>query len=134
MITSPRGSVTPDGLLSLAAAKAMSHSNAPVKREKPDGFPHKHKILVGFAVVLFFAWARAHDAWPYGEYVVPAVIFFGLPSLYKLCSTVINYVPPCVCEQEEDKSFPHKWKIMFCFGILFVLAWQQNHSGVDARI
>ena len=107
-----------------------------MSHQKPDAYPHKNKIFVGFAVILFFAWAQAHKVWPYGRSIMPAAVFFGFGSCLLLSVHIQIQDISRHFDQEDDPKFPHKWKIMFLFLVLFVLAWQNNHGSesVDARI
>lgn len=107
---------------------------------KPDPFPHKTEVLLGFAVIIYFAWAKGHArAWPYSEATTPAIIFFALCSGLYLAPYAIEYMPVLATSCTGDVSkFPHKLKTLLAFLILIVLAWQQSHSeglaGADARI
>ena len=94
MIDSPSGAGASSYRAMLSQAAAQKAAREQAQAQKPDLFPHKGAILLFFATILYFAWAksRAEDAcpparrwgspctaeraWPYGDHTGPAVVYF----------------------------------------------------------
>ena len=135
------------GLLSMAAAKAgearaASSSSSTAPAPKPEKYPYQKQIVAFFATIVFLAWSKQHDAWPYADdNWLPALIFFGLGAAIVVVSYHEGLKAMC---GDDDTKFPHKMKILCLFAVLLYLAWQHNHvdseedanarTSMDARL
>ena len=134
-------------MLSQAAAQKAAREKA----QKPDLFPHKGAILLFFAIVLYFAWAKSRSgpsrddpyAWPYGDHKAPAVVYFvalACIALYdpwlRMLVEACSHKGPILAPQRKyrmaaqtPEQFPHKGVILLFFATIWFFAWAKSRSG-----